>query len=226
MDLPATPFGHARKRALLGLHTDPEALEQRVVGMEDQGALRLVGPGMRVNAGRARHHLFEPGTRADVGQRRHHGHLGYVQPLIGHRDRHQDRGLRLQSEGGDGLVGARRVRRRQLRHLPGLVAGKPALDRFEIPLRVLLVGRDHQQLAQARGGFARGKAALLSPAGAQVADTDKRFAQQRLGEAGAERREQRRAGGLVRIGGGEPVRPDLDYLLRRAILPRHRARRK
>ena len=94
-----------RQRALLGLDPASERGEERVVGVEHQGLLPLVGSSMRVDPRRPRDHLLEPGPRADVGQRRHHGHLGRVQPLVGHRHRHQDGRLGQQAEGGERFVG-------------------------------------------------------------------------------------------------------------------------
>ena len=56
------------------------------------------------------------------------------------------------------------------RRVPGLAAREPSPDQLEIPPRVLLVGRDHQQLAQAERGGAGAEAACLAPLGAQIAD--------------------------------------------------------
>ncbi len=95
----------------------------------------------------------------------------------------------------------------------GLAGRQPALQDGMVAPGGALVGRHHQQLAEAAGGRVGGQAALSPALGAEVADGQERLAQQGFGEAGAQRGEQRGPGRLLRVGGGQAVRADLAALL-------------
>ena len=66
-------------------------------------------------------------------------------------------------------------------------------------------GATTRSLPRPRAGGVGGQAAGFAAAGAEGADGEEGFAQQGVGEAGAERREQGGAGGLDRVGAAEAV---------------------
>ena len=142
-----------------------------------------------------------------MGQRRHHRHLRRIQPLIGHGDGHQHRRLRCQPEGRQGLLRATLVGDCQ-RHAHRLGRRYPAAQDLEVAPRLDLVGRHHQQLAEAARGLARRGTQGQPTLGPQLARRLEGPPQQALGEAGAQRGEQRRPGGLLRRRGLQPVRPE------------------
>lgn len=69
-------------------HAGPEALEQRVVGVEDQCPLFLVRPSVRIMPCRTGRHLLQPRLRPDVRERRDDCNLWNVQALVRHCYRH------------------------------------------------------------------------------------------------------------------------------------------
>ncbi len=91
--------------------------------------------------------------------------------------------------------------------MAGLGRRHPAAQDVGIAPGADLVGGDHQQLAQATGVLPGGQPAQAATLRPKRAHRGERLAQQGVGEAGAQRGEQGRAGGLGRPGRGEPVRP-------------------
>ncbi|GAV33985.1 hypothetical protein ROTAS13_01645 [Roseomonas sp. TAS13] len=208
----ARRLGRAGAGALLLLHAPAELAEERVVRVEDQRLLLLIGPGLVIDPRGAGHHLLQPGAGADMRQRRHDRDLGRVQPLIGHGHRHQDRGLRPQAEGRQGLVrvalvggGEAQVLRLPRRH--------PAPQHVEIEPRAALVRRHHQQLAEAARALPRHQPPATAPLRAQVARRVEGMAQQGFREAGAQRGEQRGPRRLVGVEAGDAVRAQLVAVL-------------
>ncbi len=163
-----------RQRALLGLNPASEHGEQRIVRVEHQRLLALIRPGLRIDPRRPRDHLLEPGARADVGQGRHHGHLGRVEPLVGHRHRHQDRGLGQQPEGGERFMGVALGRGGEADVAPGLLGRHPASQHVEVGPRRGLIGRDDQQLAEPARCGAGWEPALGPSLGAQLRASPRR----------------------------------------------------
>ena len=168
----------------------------------------------RVDSGGAGHHLLEPGARADVGESGHHGHLGCVQALVGHRHRDQDGRLGEEPEGGERTVRVALGAGRELHVALGPSSWHPTPQGLKVGPRARLVGCDHEQLAKTTRRGARGKTPLGPSARAKLARGLERSAQQRLGKARAQRREQGRAGGLGRPAARQAVRPDGDALAR------------
>ena len=132
-------------------------------------------------------------------QCRHDGHLRRVEPLVGHRHRHQDRGLGQQPEGGQGLVRIAFGRGCEADVWPGLLGRHPAPKRIEVDPRRGLVGRHDQELAQAPHSGTRRKPPLSTPFGAKFARGLEGLAQQFDGEAGAQGRKQGRPRRLGRV---------------------------
>ena len=142
------------QRSLLGLDAAAETGKQRVVGVEHERALALVRARMWIHPRGAGDHLLKPGPAADVGEGGHHRHLRRIEPLVGHGHRDQDRRLRRQPEGGQGLGGIPLIRGRQP-HLPlGLPGRHPAPQHLAVASGAALVGSHHEQLAQTPRGLA------------------------------------------------------------------------
>src|SRR3954447_12714386 len=71
-----------------------------------------------------------------------------IQPFVRHRHRDQDRGLGREAEGGQGLVCVPLPRGGEAHLAFSLSRGHPAAEPIEIVPRGLLVGSNHEQLAE------------------------------------------------------------------------------
>jgi hypothetical protein len=107
---------------------------------------------MGINARGAGDHLLQPGTRADMRQAGDHSDLGRVQPLIGHGHGDQDGRLRPQAKGGQHLRGVTLLRYGQAGVEQAARRREAGAQVVEVAARLRLVGRHHQELAQAAWG--------------------------------------------------------------------------